>query len=174
MTLYSPKKKTLLLVWHSRTGASQRAMLAAYEAAQRAIQALDSTDSAQVRHIPAAEASADDFLAADALLFFAPENLASLSGVMKECFDRLYYPLLNQLNGRPYSAVISAGTDGQGALRQLQRICTGWRLELVCDPVILLMDASSPEAILAPKQLTIAQLASSERCGENLAALLCL
>ena len=174
MTLYSSKKKTLLLVWHSRTGASQQAMQAAYYAAQHAIHALESTDNVQVRSVAAANASAEDFLQADAFLFFAPENLASLSGVMKECFDRLYYPLLNQLSGRPYSAIISAGTDGQGALRQLQRICTGWRLEPVCDPVIVLMNASSAEDILAPKKLTIAQLASAERCGENVAALLCL
>ena len=174
MTLYSPKKKTLLLVWHSRTGASQQAMQAAYDAAQRAIHALESTDSVQVRSVLAADATADDFLQAHAFLFFAPENLASLSGIMKECFDRLYYPLLNQLNGRPYGAIISAGTDGQNALRQLQRICTGWRLEQVCDPVILLMDASSTEDILAPKKLTIEQLASAERCGENVVALLCL
>lgn len=172
--LYSPKKKTLLMVWHSRTGASQQAMQAAYDAAQRALHALESTDSVQVRSVPAAEATAEDFLLADAYLFCAPENLASLSGTMKECFDRLYYALLEQLNGRPYAAIISAGTDGQNALRQLQRICTGWRLEQACDPIIVLMNASSTDEILAPKQLTSVQLASAERCGENLAALLCL
>ena len=174
MMLYSAKKKTLLLVWHSRTGASQQAMQAAYDAAQAAIRALDSTDHAQVRSLTAAEATVQDFLLADALLFCAPENLASLSGMMKECFDRLYYPLLDQLNGRPYSAIICAGTDGQSALTQLQRICTGWRLQQSCEPLILLTDASSSADILAPKQLSAAQLASAAHCGESLAALLCL
>ena len=35
------------------------------------------------------------------------------------------YDALDRVNGRPYAAVIAAGTDGAGAARQLQRIARG-------------------------------------------------
>lgn len=90
-------------------------------------------------------------LAAGGYLFVCPENLAGLSGIMKEMFDRLYYPLLGRIEGRPYASIIAAGSDGQGAQRQLDRIATGWRLRRIADPVIFNFDAQTPERILADK-----------------------
>ena len=56
---------------------------------------------------------------ASAYIFVAPENLGALSGTMKEFFDRTYYGVLDRVSGRPYAAIIAAGSDGQGAARQL-------------------------------------------------------
>ena len=47
---------------------------------------------------------------------------------MKDFFDRIYYGVLDRVNGRPYAVIIAAGTDGEGAARQIQRIATGLRL----------------------------------------------
>ena len=46
---------------------------------------------------------------------------------MKDFFDRTYYAVLDGINGRPYAALICAGSDGQNAARQIERIATGWR-----------------------------------------------
>ena len=54
----------------------------------------------------------DDLLASGGFLFCAPENLASLSGEMKEFFDRCYYGALDRIQGLPYACAISAGSDG--------------------------------------------------------------
>src|SRR5690606_3294514 len=91
-------------------------------------------------------------LAASAYLFVAPENLGSLSGAMKEFFDRNYYAVIDRIAARPYAVIIAAGSDGQGAARQVQRIVTGWRLKAVADPMIVNTDAQTAEAILAPKR----------------------
>ena len=72
-------------------------------------------------------------LAASGYLFIGPENLAALSGAMKEMFDRCYYPCLGKLEGRPYATIICAGSDGENAQRQLDRIATGWRLKRVAE-----------------------------------------
>src|SRR3546814_4919269 len=72
---------------------------------------------------------------------------------MKEFFDRNYYAVLDQLNGRPYGLMISAGTDGAAAVRQAERICTGWRLNAVAPPLIVKTGADTPEAIAAPKTI---------------------
>lgn len=91
----------------------------------------------EVRLLAADEASAAQLLAADGYLFACPENLAAMSGAMKEFFDRTYYAVFEKLNGRPYAALIAAGSDGTGAARQLARIATGWRLKPIADALIV-------------------------------------
>src|SRR5690606_29741214 len=104
--------------------------------------------------------------------FCAPENLASLTGEMKECLDRCYYGVLDEIQGRPYAVTISAGTDGAGAARQLERICTGWRLRPIAPALIERNGAQTPEAILAPKPVPPDALARCHELGGLLAATL--
>ena len=157
-----PCTKSLLIVWHSRTGAT-RQMVGAALAAAKPNAAVD------VAALRAEEASATDVLAADALLFAAPENLASLSGAMKEFLDRSYYDLLDRCNGKAYASIICAGSDGEGAQRQLDRIATGLRLRRVAPALIINTSAQTREAILAPKQLQPNDLARGAELGALLA-----
>src|SRR3546814_16130099 len=80
---------------------------------------------------------------------------------MKEMFDRCYYPCLGRLEGRPYATIICAGSDGENAQRQLDRIATGWRLKRVADRVIVNTAAQTPESLLAPKTIAPARLAEA-------------
>jgi len=155
--------KALLIVWHSRTGGTR-------QMADAAARAAEAEPQMAVRLLAAAEAQPDDLLAADGYLFACPENLASLSGAMKEFFDRCYYPCLERLNGRPYAAMICAGSDGTNAARQLARICTGWRLKAVAEPLIVNVSAQTPEAIQAEKHLSDAQLSPCAELGATMAA----
>jgi multimeric flavodoxin WrbA len=117
----------------------------------------------------AGQTTAEILLHAQGYLFVCPENLASMSGEMKEMFDRCYYPLLGKVEGRPYATAIAAGSDGRGAEAQIDRIVTGWRLKRVAESLIVNMGAQTPEAILAPKKVDQQEL---ERC-EQLGAALC-
>ena len=155
--------KRLLVVWHSRTGAARAMAEAAAEAAR-------AESGVEVAIRAAADAGPEDLLAADGYLFAAPENLAALSGAMKEFFDRCYYPVLERLNGRPYAALVAAGSDGTGAARQLARIVTGWRLKPMAEPLILCTRAQAAEAILAEKRLSEAELAPCRELGAAIAA----
>ena len=159
--------KSLLIVWHSRTGAARQMA----EAAERAA---SGEAEIAVRSLPAETVQAEDLLGAGGFLFACPENLASMSGEMKAFFDRCYYPCLERLNGRPYAAMIAAGSDGEGAARQLARIATGWRLKQVAEPLIVCTHAQTPEEILAEKHLAAAQLAPCSEMGAALAAGLAL
>lgn len=103
------------------------------------------------RLIAAEEVTKEDLCDAAAYIFACPENLAAMSGAMKEMFDRNYYPVLGAIEGKPYATIIAAGSDGEGAQRQIDRIATGWRLRRVADPMIVNFNAQTPEAILAPK-----------------------
>ena len=123
-----------------------------------------------VRVLTASQASADDLLNAQGYLFATPENLAAISGLMKDFFDRSYYGALNRIQGRPYASLICAGSDGHNAARQIERIATGWRLKAVAEPLIVCTHAQTPEAILAPKQIDAADLQRCAMLGESLAA----
>lgn len=151
----------LLIVWHSRTGGARQMAEAAAHAASA------ETETGLLR---AEDAGPSDVLDADGYLFAAPENLAALSGAMKEFFDRCYYPVLGRIEGRPYAQMICAGSDGENAVRQLARIATGWRLKQVQDPLIICTHAQTPEAILADKQIAEADLQACRELGAGLAA----
>ena len=151
----------LLIVWHSRTGGSRQMA----EAAARAAEA-----EADTRLLGAEAAGPEDLLGADGYIFCAPENLAALSGAMKEFFDRCYYPVLGRIEGRAYAQMICAGSDGEGAARQLARIATGWRLKAVQPPLIVCTHAQTPEAILASKTIAEADLQRCRALGAAMAA----
>jgi len=159
--------KTLLIVYHSMTGGTRQMA----EAAQAGAAA---EGSVTVRLLRAAQTGPDDVLAADGYLFATPENLAAISGQLKDFFDRCYYPALDRINGRPYACLICAGSDGQNAVRQIERIATGWRLKPVAEPIIVCTHAQTPEAILAPKQIGADELERCRALGEAMAAGLAL
>ncbi len=162
----------LLIIWHSRTGAARQMARAAAGGALAVADELGAGGRFELQVRPADTVRAEIMLAADGYLFAAPENLAALSGAMKECLDRNYYHVLDRINGRPYGALITAGSDGDGARRQLERICTGWRLKAVAPTLIVPMRAQTPEAILAPKTVPDDWLARGAELGGTLAALL--
>ena len=93
-----------------------------------------------------------------------------MTGAMKEFFDRCYYPLLGQIEGKAYATLVCAGSDGEGAVRQIARIATGWRLKAIADPVIITTHAQTPEAIAAPKRVSAVDLAHCRDVGALMAA----
>lgn len=155
--------RRLLIVWWSVTGASQAMAQAAFDAAQ-------SDGECEVRIQAANAVQADDLLAAHACLFVMPEMLGAMAGMMKDLFDRTYYPLLGRIEGRPYGLIVCAGSDGSGAVRQFERIVTGWRLRKVSEPLIVCTHAQTPQAIQAPKQVTDSARSAAADLGRALAS----
>ena len=151
-------RKTLLLVYHSWTGATEQMIHAVARGAA-------GEPDVDVRLLRAPEAGPGDLLAADGYVFATPENLAAIAGLMKDFFDRSYYGALDRINGRPYAAVICAGSDGSNAARQIARIATGWRLRDIAPPLIVCTHAHTPEDILAPKHVPTDELAKGEELG---------
>ncbi len=153
--------KTLLIVWHSLTGGAR-------QMAQAAASGAAAEPDISTRLLTATDATTEDVLGADGYIFASPENLAALAGRMKDFFDRTYYPALDRINGRPYATMICAGSDGENAARQVARIATGWRLRPVANPLIICTRAQTPETILAPKTIPLADL---DRCCDLGAAI---
>lgn len=161
----SPSSKTLLIVYHSMTGGTRQMARAVRDGASAA----EVDTPVNVRLLHAADARGEDVLAADAYVFASPENLAAISGQMKDFFDRSYYAALDRIQARPCALMVCAGSDGHNAVRQMERIATGWRLKPVAEPLIVCTHAQTPEAILAPKQIAAADLARCHALGQAMA-----
>jgi NAD(P)H-dependent FMN reductase len=149
------------------TGGTRQMALAAEDGAR-------SESDVEVRLQAARDTGPQDVLEADGYVFATPENLAAMSGLMKDFFDRSYYAVLDRINGRPYAAMVCAGSDGQNALRQIERIATGWRLSRAAAGLVVCTHAQTPERILAPKLIDPGDLARCRELGAALAAGLAL
>lgn len=159
--------KNLLIVFHSMTGGAR-------QMAQAVTRGAAAEPGVCVRLLHAAAAGAEDVVQADGYVFVTPENLAAISGIMKDFFDRTYYAALERIAGRPYAVLVCAGSDGSNAVRQIERICTGWRLKPVCEPLVVCTHAQTPEAILSPKTVGGDDLRRCEETGAAVAAGLAL
>jgi multimeric flavodoxin WrbA len=138
--------------------------------AEAAARAAEAEPEVAVGLLHAAAAGPEEVLGADGYIFATPENLAAMSGIAKDFFDRCYYPVLGRIEGRPYGIMVCAGSDGSNAVRQIERIATGWRLRAVAPPIIVCTHAQTPEAILAPKTIPPGELDRCAELGATLAA----
>ena len=117
-------KKSLLLIYHSKSGHTEKMARAVIEGVQDEV-----IDNVELTVKSPLDALASDVLSANGVIIGTPENFGYMSGAMKHFFDNIYYPCLSHTQGLPYAMFIRAGNDGQGALSSMQRIILGlaWR-----------------------------------------------
>jgi multimeric flavodoxin WrbA len=108
----------------------------------------------------AIETTLDDLLGCDGLAIGSPEYFGYMAGAIKDFFDRTYYQARGrkEIFKKPYVIFISAGNDGLGAMRSIERICVGYQLKKVYEPVI------------ARGEINEAHLTQCEELGKVIAA----
>jgi len=104
--------------------------------AQAVCEGAKAIDGVEVVLKKAAEARLDDLLACDGLAVGTPENFGYMSGMLKDFFDRTYEGAKDRVFRKPFVVFISAGNDGSGALRAIERIALGYKFKTVFSPVI--------------------------------------
>lgn len=138
------------MIYSSQSGRTQRLVQAARVGAEE--------QDVEVRLLRAADAGLDDLLWAQGLLIGTPENFGYMSGAVKDFMDRTYYPAEGKTISLPYALLVSAGNDGSGAVRAVERIATGYGWKAVADPLIV---KGEPDA---------AALSAAQELGGGLAA----
>lgn len=144
--------KHLLIVYSTQTGRTRRLVDAALEGAS------ELADEVEVRSLRAADAGLEDLIWANGLLVGSPENFGYLSGAVKDFLDRTYYPAEGKTIGLPYAMLVSAGNDGSGAVRALERIASGYQWRRVAEPLV------------CKGELDETTLAAARELGQTLAA----
>ena len=132
--------KHLLVVYHTKTGNTGKLAHAITDGAQS-----DEIEGVELRVLAAKDAGPDDLLWAHGLLLGTPENFGYMSGALKDFLDRTYYEVEGQLQPLPYALFISAGNDGRGAVRAIQRISGGYPLVEVQEPIIIVGEPTSAD-----------------------------
>jgi multimeric flavodoxin WrbA len=125
----------LLVVFHSRSGGTQAMTDAVVEGAND-----DAIDGVEVRVQRAFDTTVDDVSACNGIVLGTPENFGYMAGAIKDFFERIYYPLLDETPGLPYALFVKASTDGDGAVRSVERIVAGLRWKLVVPPIVVVGD----------------------------------
>lgn len=137
--------KSLLIVYHSQSGSAASLAKAAWRGA---------SEEADVNTIVkrAWDASAADLVSSDAVLLVAAENSGFVSGAMKDFLDRTFYPAIEARIVRSYALLISAGNDGRGAVRQMDRILSGIPFSPATEPLIFRGEVT-PKNLLDAREL---------------------
>jgi multimeric flavodoxin WrbA len=130
--------KNLLIVYHSQTGNTLRMAQAVLQGATD-----EDIEGIEVRMLSAMEAGPSDLLWANGVILGTPENFGYMSGALKDFFDRTFYAVEGKIAPLPYSVFISAGNDGSGALRSIERIVNGYPLANV-QPALICKGTPSP------------------------------
>ncbi len=105
----------LLIVYSSRTGNTEEMAKAVNEGAISA--------GATVSLKKAAEATADDLLHCDAIVFGTPTNFRYMAGAMKEFFDQIWLTIGDEPVNKPYCSITSRGGSEETAVDSINMIC---------------------------------------------------
>lgn len=106
------------------------------DAAVAAINGL-SLDALELRAKAPLDADASDIDWCEGVLIGTTENFGYMAGLIKDFFERIYYPCLESNEGLPVALYIRAGEDGRGTRDSIGRITTGLRWKYIDDPLIL-------------------------------------
>ena len=147
--------KKILLVYHSQSGNTEKL-------ARRVAEGVRMEPDCEVRTLLAFKATLTYLLWADGIIFGTPENFGYMSGALKDFFDRTFYGAEAYKLNKPFGVFISAGNDGSGADREIQRIAQGYPLK----PVM--------PALICKGEINQEHLDNAQVLGQTLAAGLCM
>jgi multimeric flavodoxin WrbA len=123
--------KKLLVVCHAPSANTQKLRDAILEGTRH-----PSICDVSVKEVEPLHAIAQDVLECDAIILGTTENLGYMSGALKDFFDRIYYPCLEEKQGLPFALYVRAGHDGTGTCRAVDSITTGLRWKAVQAPLV--------------------------------------
>jgi len=121
--------KKVLVVYHSlggNTEAAAKMVAAGVESVSEGVAVLKK----------AAEAGADDLRACGGYCFGTPDYFSYMAGMLKDFFDRTFYPTQSELDNRPCGIFVTHGGGGR-AKASVEQICRSFRLKAVGETVLV-------------------------------------
>jgi multimeric flavodoxin WrbA len=121
--------KRVLVVYHSQ-GGNTRAAAKAVAAGVRSVR------GARPVLKRAASAGSKDLVRCDAYCFGTPDYFSYMAGQLKALFDRIFYPTVEKINGRPCGLFVTHGGGGK-ASRSLEDMRRSFKLKQVGKTVLV-------------------------------------
>lgn len=132
------ESKQLLIIAHTPSNNTQAMLQATVKGASN-----PEVESVTVRSLTPLETQPEDIIAANAVIIGTTENLGYMAGLVKDMFDRCYYPCLDKTEGLPFAFYVRAGHDGTGTCKAIESITKGLRWRLVQAPLVCKGDFQS-------------------------------
>lgn len=134
----------LLVIYHSQTGNIEAMAKAVNEGALSA--------GATVTLKKGAEATSDDLLAFDVVVFGSPVYFGYMAGALKDFFDRVFHTVRGKIDDKPYAAFSSRSARGKQALDNIDRVCNSFKLKKAFEGLVAAGKPSS-EVLVECKEL---------------------
>ncbi len=119
--------KKVLILYHSQSGNTEAA-------AELVAEGVRSVDGAEPEVKRAPDASADDLKSCDAVCIGSPDYFSYMAGMMKDFFDRTFYPTQGQVADKACGIFVTHGGGGRAA-QSLENICQSFAFKQVTETV---------------------------------------
>ncbi|MBI4835086.1 MAG: NAD(P)H-dependent oxidoreductase [Planctomycetes bacterium] len=133
--------KKVLIVYHSQTGNTKLAA----EFVAEGVRSVKET-APIVKKAP--DAGPEELIAADAVCLGSPDYFGYMSGIVKDFFDRTFYPTQGKLDNKPCGIFVTHGGGGTAA-KSIEQLCRAFRLQQLGKSVLVKdkPDKASQEAL---------------------------
>lgn len=121
--------RKVLIVYHSQGGNTEAA-------AQAVAEGVRSVGGVEPIVKKAAEANADDLVQCDGICVGTPDYFSYMAGMLKDFFDRTFYPTQGKVDNKPCGIFVTHGGGGR-ASESVERICRSFRFKQVADTVLV-------------------------------------
>ena len=139
--------KEVLIVYHSQGGNTK----AAAEKVAEGVSIVDGVDPVVKA---ASEAGAADLVGCQAICVGTPDYFSYMAGMLKDFFDRTYYPTQGQVDGKPCGIFVTHGGGGKAAA-SVESICRSFKFTQI-GKTVLVKDRPDKPARDALRNLGIA------------------
>ena len=119
----------VLVVYHSQGGNTE----AAAQAVAEGVRSVEGVEPILKR---AFEANADDLTSCDAICLGTPDYFSYMAGMLKDFFDRTFYPTQGQVDEKACGVFVTHGGGGK-ASESVEKICRSFRFNQVAETVLV-------------------------------------
>ena len=136
--------KKVLIVYHSESGNTE-------VAAQAVAEGVRSVEGVEPLVKKAPEANAEDLKSCDAVCFGTPDYFSYMAGMLKDFFDRTFYPTQGQVKDKVCGLFVTHGGGGR-ASDSVETMCRSFGLDQVT-PTVLVKGKADEAAEAALREL---------------------
>lgn len=123
-------KKRLLIIYHSQGGNTKKLAEACFEG-------IIEKQEVAVYFKKALGTTLQDIENCDGLIIVTPEYFGTMSGAVKDFFDRTYYPAREKGINLPFALIICCENEGEGTQRDIEKIAKGYILRKNLETLII-------------------------------------
>jgi flavorubredoxin len=136
----------VLIVYHSLSGNTKKA-------AELVAEGVRQVKGCEAVVKQASEAGIEELLGCQAIAIGTPDYFSYMAGMVKDFFDRTFYPTQGQVSNKPCGIFVTHGGGGK-AVQSVKDVCRSFKFRTVAEPVLV---RNAPDAKAAEQLRTLGE-----------------